>query len=60
MILGRDLLILTVLVVVVKAVSNQKEITGTQRYCGRNLVNILTMVCDGIYNQMALKEGKLI
>lgn len=29
------------------------------KYCGRNLVNVLTMVCDGVYNyNMPSKDGK--
>ncbi|XP_065204867.1 LIRP [Planococcus citri] len=59
MILRRDLTIIALMVIATEYVSSHKESGPLQRYCGRNLVNILTMVCDGMYNQMALKTAAL-
>lgn len=64
MILSRGLLPIFVLAVAVciqqsSETESSNPPNKTNKYCGRNLVNVLTMVCDGVYNHhMPGKDGK--
>lgn len=51
MLLSKDILLFVVSVAVTESLATDKETNvGTQKYCGRNLVNVLTIICDGMYN----------
>lgn len=63
MLLDKDILLLVVVIVVTESLANDKEgnndsLPGTHKYCGRNLVNVLTIVCDGIYNNQLTPTPK--
>ncbi len=62
MFLAKKVLALAVLYALTNSIATEAETTetpsGTQKYCGKNLVNILTLVCGGVYNyQMTPKGG---